>query len=258
MARGGGGGHDHSHDHDSLGHDHNHGAHVTDHIYGTDKLTGSENGRTRPPAQAEINLAEVRANQRKLRRATTFVLIFFVVEVIGGIWSGSLAIISDAAHLLADVSGFILAILASEIAARPACDKLTYGPVRAEVLSALFSTVTILVLSLLLVYSAIARIIAFSRGEGEDIDGRLMSFIALMGLCVNIALLGILGHDHAGHDHSHGHSHGHDDVGHGGHKPTGDDEGRPRGHRKTCKTTPLSIQTFFRPNKSSGSRRRYS
>ena len=41
---------------------------------------------------------------RKLRRATTFVLIFFVAEIIGGIWSGSLAIISDAAHLLADVS----------------------------------------------------------------------------------------------------------------------------------------------------------
>ena len=55
--------------------------------------------------------------------------------------------------------GFILAMVANEIASRPACDKLTYGPVRAEVLSALFSTVTILVLSMLLVYSAIVRII---------------------------------------------------------------------------------------------------
>ncbi|CAM9395039.1 unnamed protein product, partial [Ectocarpus sp. 8 AP-2014] len=95
---------------------------------------------------------------RKLKQATAFVLVFFVVEVIGGVWSGSLAIISDAAHLLADVSGFILAMVANEIASRPACDKLTYGPVRAEVLSALFSTVTIVVLSLLLLYSAVARI----------------------------------------------------------------------------------------------------
>lgn len=64
MARVGGGGHDHSHDHGSLGgHGHNHGGHVTDHNFETDELAGSENGRIRPP-QAEINLAEVRANQR--------------------------------------------------------------------------------------------------------------------------------------------------------------------------------------------------
>ncbi|CAN0050682.1 unnamed protein product [Ectocarpus sp. 12 AP-2014] len=135
------------------------------------------------------NSAESAANQRKLKKATAFVLVFFVVEVIGGVWSGSLAIISDAAHLLADVSGFILAMVANEIASRPACDKLTYGPVRAEVLSALFSTVTIVVLSLLLVYSAVVRIVDFSKGEGEEIDGRMMSFIAALGLLVNVALL---------------------------------------------------------------------
>ncbi|CAM9739528.1 unnamed protein product, partial [Hapterophycus canaliculatus] len=150
--------------------------------------------------------------RRKLKRATAFVLVFFVVEIIGGVWSGSLAIISDAAHLLADVSGFILAMVANEIASRPACDKLTYGPVRAEVLSALFSTVTILAISLFLVVEAISRLIAFWKGEGEEIDGKLMSFIALLGLLVNLALLGIFGHEHGGHDHSHGHGHGH---GHG-------------------------------------------
>ncbi|CAM9145335.1 unnamed protein product [Ectocarpus sp. 12 AP-2014] len=159
------------------------------------------------------NSAESAANQRRenedLKKATAFVLVFFVVEVIGGVWSGSLAIISDAAHLLADVSGFILAMVANEIASRPACDKLTYGPVRAEVLSALFSTVTIVVLSLLLVYSAVVRIVDFSKGEGEEIDGRMMSFIAALGLLVNVALLSIFGHEHGGHDHSHGHGHGH-------------------------------------------------
>lgn len=54
-------------------------------------------------------------------------------------------------------------MVANEIASRPACDKLTYGPVRAEVLSALFSTVTIVVLSLLLVYSAVVRIVGENR-----------------------------------------------------------------------------------------------
>lgn len=57
------------------------------------------------------------------------------------------------------IQGFILTMIANEIATRPACDKFTYGPVRAEVLSALFSTVTILVISLLLVYFAILRLV---------------------------------------------------------------------------------------------------
>eukprot|EP00752_Nemacystus_decipiens_P013328 g11802.t1 len=179
---------------------------------------GRSGGRQRATlAQGQANLAEAQANQRKLKRATAFVLVFFMIEIIGGIWSGSLAIISDAAHLLTDVSGFILAMVANEIASRPACDKLTYGPVRAEVLSALFSTVTILVLSMLLVYSAIVRIIAFSQGKGEEIDGKMMSFIALLGLLVNVALLGIFGQDQPGHDHSHGHGHAHDDDGHDHH-----------------------------------------
>lgn len=60
-------------------------------------------------------------------------------------------------------------MVANEIASRPACDKLTYGPVRAEVLSALFSTVTILVLSMFLVYSAIVRIV-----------GELLTLLALV------------------------------------------------------------------------------
>lgn len=66
------------------------------------------------------------------------------------------------------LQGFILAMVANEIASRPASDTLTYGPVRAEVLSALFSTVTILVLSLFLVYSAVCRLI------GELIQTQVM------------------------------------------------------------------------------------
>jgi Co/Zn/Cd efflux system component len=196
--------------------------------------------------------AEAAAAARKLKKATLFVLAFFVVELVGGIMAGSLAILTDAAHLLTDVSSFILAIIANEIASRPACEKLTYGPVRAEVLSALFSTVFILMLSVVLVYEAVMRIIgeqrsrrcksnsyfrprtnrcafacahqeacllraasqsACSRGEGGEVDGRLMSIIAGVGLLVNIMLLFILGDEHShgsgfgGHDHSHGHAH---------------------------------------------------
>ncbi|KAG5187163.1 cation efflux protein [Tribonema minus] len=175
----------------------------------------------------------------KLKRATVFVLIFFVVELVGGIMAGSLAILTDAAHLLTDVSSFILAIIANEIASKPACDKLTYGPVRAEVLSALFSTFLILVLSAVLVYEAVVRIIEFSKGEGEPIDGRLMSIVAALGLVVNLILLFILGHDHGGsgglsaHDHSHGHAHssqGHDEHEHHERHGSAESHGREESH----------------------------
>eukprot|EP00903_Cladosiphon_okamuranus_P011809 g11097.t1 len=229
-------GHAHSHGDHSHG-DHSHGDHSHSQHGPEEELSLAEDHHTEqprrrarnPPPFSQTNLAEAQANQRKLKRATVFVGVFFMVEVAGGIWSGSLAIISDAAHLLADLSGFILAIVANEIASRPACDKLTYGPVRAEVLSALFSTVTILVLSILLVYSAIARIVAFSRGRGEEIDGEMMSFIALLGVLVNLVLLRIFGFDNPGHDHGHGHGHAHDDDGHD-HDDDGHDHGHGHGH----------------------------
>ncbi|CBJ30574.1 cation efflux family protein [Ectocarpus siliculosus] len=225
------GSHAHDHSHASGLHCHDHGQHAAekgavhaiameesedhndryayDHHDDGRRHHDGNGGAAAGAGQKTTNSAESAANQRKLKQATAFVLVFFVVEVIGGVWSGSLAIISDAAHLLADVSGFVLAMVANEIASRPACDKLTYGPVRAEVLSALFSTVTIVVLSLLLLYSALARIVDFSKGQGEEIDGRMMTFIAALGLLVNVALLSIFGHEHGGHDHSHGHGHGH-------------------------------------------------
>lgn len=57
-----------------------------------------------PPHPSALRLPPPQIMNRKLKRATAFVLVFFFVEIVGGLWSGSLAIISDAAHLLTDVS----------------------------------------------------------------------------------------------------------------------------------------------------------
>ncbi|CAM9324062.1 unnamed protein product [Ascophyllum nodosum] len=204
-------GHDHSHGHD---HGRDHGHRHSDRVIEVDASAEAATQNSSPRSAA--NTAERKAYGRKLRRATAFVLFFFVVEMVGGIWSGSLAVMSDAAHLLSDVSGFVLAIVANEIAGQPASASLTYGPVRAEVLSALFSTVFLLVLSFLLVYSAFFRIYDMWKGEAEQIDGRLMSMIALVGLLVNLTLLGIFGHDDdLGQNHNHGHGHGHRHGNHG-------------------------------------------
>jgi len=157
--------------------------------------------------RTEIDFLERERAQKKLIYATIFCLAFLILEAIGGWIAGSLAIITDAAHLLTDVSSFFVSIIANILASRPASDTLTFGLIRAEVLGALLSTVTIWVLTFWLVYEAIQRMIDWFDNKSHPVNGELMSIIAIIGLGVNIGLILILGHGH-GHGHGHDHSHG--------------------------------------------------
>lgn len=146
----------------------------------------------------------------KLYSATVFAFIFMVIEIVGGILAGSLAVVTDAAHLFTDVAGFIGGIIGSYLAEQPASNTLSYGLVRAEVLSALINTGVIVVLAAYLVYEGVRRIMSWFNGTADPIDGRLMMIVAIIGVIFNIALMAIFGHEHGhGHDHGHGHSHGH-------------------------------------------------
>jgi len=137
-----------------------------------------------------------------------------LVEVIGGILAGSLAVLSDAAHLAADLSAFLVAIIGSHIASRPACASYTFGLKRTESLAALFSMVCLVILSLGLTAEATHRIyIIVYLGGDEPVNGKLMSSIAAIGVVVNLILAYVLGEDHVhGHD-----DHGHDDHDHDDH-----------------------------------------
>ena len=121
-----------------------------------------------------------------------------LLEVVGGILAGSLAVLSDAAHLAADLSAFIVAISGSHIASLPASDSHTFGLKRTESLAALFSMVSLAILSVGLAVEAIHRmwIILYSGGEVTEVDGKLMSYIAFIGVIVNIILAFVLGEDH--------------------------------------------------------------
>ena len=142
-----------------------------------------------------------------------------MVEVIGGILAGSLAVLSDAAHLAADLSAFLVAIIGSHIASRPACASYTFGLKRTESLAALFSMVCLVILSLGLTVEATHRIyIIVYLGGDEPVDGKLMSSIAAIGVVVNLILAYVLGedlvrghdyHDHDDHDHAHHDDHDH-------------------------------------------------
>jgi zinc transporter 2 len=150
---------------------------------------------------------------RKLKTASLLCFTFFLVEVIGGILAGSLAVLSDAAHLAADLSAFLVAIIGSHIASRPACASYTFGLKRTESLAALFSMVCLVILSLGLTVEATHRIyIIVYLGGDEPVDGKLMSSIAAIGVVVNLILAYVLGEDHAhGHDDHDDHDHAHHD-----------------------------------------------
>eukprot|EP00357_Protocruzia_adherens_P011665 CAMPEP_0115010870 /NCGR_PEP_ID=MMETSP0216-20121206/23606_1 /TAXON_ID=223996 /ORGANISM="Protocruzia adherens, Strain Boccale" /LENGTH=465 /DNA_ID=CAMNT_0002379233 /DNA_START=55 /DNA_END=1452 /DNA_ORIENTATION=- len=170
--------------------------------------------------------------QEKARKQLTIVsvvcFVFMCIEVTGGYLAGSLAIMTDAAHLMSDLSGFLLSIFAIKLSTRPASKKMSFGYHRAEVLGALFSVLFIWVLTLILVYEAIMRVI-----HPQHVDGEIMAITAGIGLFCNILMATVLGHGHHGHGHSHGHSHGHDH----GHSH-GHDHGHNHGHSSIVSSEP--------------------
>lgn len=149
------------------------------------------------------DVRERSASMRKLLMAITLCVIFMTVEVAGGIKANSLAILTDAAHLLSDVAAFAISLFSLWASGWEANPRQTYGFFRIEILGALVSIQLIWLLAGILVYEAIVR---FINGTAE-VDGFLMFIVAAFGLVVNIIMALLLGHNH-------GHSHGHDDHNH--------------------------------------------
>ncbi|KAK7275448.1 hypothetical protein RIF29_16565 [Crotalaria pallida] len=150
--------------------------------------------------------SEERSNSmRKLLMAVVLCFIFMTVEVVGGIKANSLAILTDAAHLLSDVAAFAISLFSLWAAGWEATPRQSYGFFRIEILGALVSIQMIWLLAGILVYEAIDRIISGPR----EVDGFLMFLVSAFGLVVNIVMALLLGHDHG-----HGHGHGHDHHGH--------------------------------------------
>lgn len=126
-------------------------------------------------------------NGRTLIIALLLTLSFSVVEAVVGWWSGSLALLSDAAHMLTDSSALGLAAGAAWLARRPPSTRHSYGLVRAEVLAALFNSLLMLVLIGYIVHEAIDR---FSTPR--DIEGKAVIVVAVIGLAINIVVAWVL------------------------------------------------------------------
>ncbi|MCC0036159.1 MAG: cation transporter [Hoeflea sp.] len=108
-------------------------------------------------------------------------LALTVAQIIGGIVSGSLAMIADAIHNFSDAMSLIIAFFARKIARRPADGKMTFGYGRAEVVAALINYTTLIVIGFYLIYEAIMRFI-----EPSGVDGWLVVIIAGVALAVDV------------------------------------------------------------------------
>ncbi len=122
------------------------------------------------------------ADKRYLSGALALIVAFMAAEVIVGIIAGSLALISDAGHMLTDAASIVLALWAINLAARPARGRWTYGFKRAEILSAQANGLTLLLLAAWFIYEAIRRLF-----EPAEVEGLLVFVTALVGIAVNVA-----------------------------------------------------------------------
>jgi cobalt-zinc-cadmium efflux system protein len=121
------------------------------------------------------------ADARRLGSAFALIVAFMVAEVVAGIIGSSLALLSDAGHMLTDAVALGLALAALRLAERPPSGSFTYGLRRAEILSAQVNGVTLLLLGILIVYEGISRLV-----EPPDVEGALVLIVAVVGIGVNL------------------------------------------------------------------------
>ena len=132
------------------------------------------------------------ANRTRLAIAIAIIGAFLVVQVVGGLLTGSLALLADAGHMTSDLLGLVIALGAAIVAARPANDRQTYGFRRFEVFGALANGVILVVVAVAVTAGAIGRLVSGAQGEAHEVAGGPMLAIAVAGLVANVVALLVL------------------------------------------------------------------
>jgi cobalt-zinc-cadmium efflux system protein len=127
------------------------------------------------------------AERGALKATLTLIVTFMLAEVTVGVLARSLALLSDAAHMLTDAVALAMSLAAARLAARPAGGAMTYGLGRAEILSAQANGITLVVLSVLIVIDAISRLISPLAVRGAPV-----LIVAIVGVAVNLVAVRIL------------------------------------------------------------------
>jgi cobalt-zinc-cadmium efflux system protein len=125
--------------------------------------------------------------KKRLVLALSITAIWFLIELAGGIYANSLALLADAAHMLTDLGALGLSLFALKIAARPATHEKTYGYLRAEILAAFANGIFLILLGLFIFYESYQRFWA-----PPEVKSLPMLIVAATGLCANLVTAGLL------------------------------------------------------------------
>ena len=135
---------------------------------------------SRNDAHVHGSHASIHADQRRLLIVLIVTSAYFVTELVGGYLAGSLALLSDAVHMLTDIAALCLGILTLWISSRPASSGKTYGYLRAEILGALLNGLFLWLLVVFIWIEAVARL-----RNPRPVSGLAVMAIAIIGIAVN-------------------------------------------------------------------------
>jgi cobalt-zinc-cadmium efflux system protein len=121
-------------------------------------------------------------DRRALRTALVLVVLLMAAEIVAGLIGHSLALLADAGHLLTDAAALVFALVASAMAARPAAGRWTFGYSRLEILAAQANGITLGLIALWVIWSAVHRLV-----DPHDVRGGLVLTVALGGVAVSVA-----------------------------------------------------------------------
>jgi cobalt-zinc-cadmium efflux system protein len=128
-----------------------------------------------------------RSSKETLTYALVITGIWFLVELIGGLYTNSLALFADAAHMLTDLAALGLSLFALKMSTRPATHQKTYGYLRAEILAALANGIFLVLIGLYIFYEAYLRLLS-----PPQVRSGTMSVVAATGLLANLATAWLL------------------------------------------------------------------
>ena len=142
---------------------------------------------------AHGNSGSAAGGRRGLLIALSITVVMMIAEVIGGLLSNSLALLSDAGHMLTDNLALLLSFFAMKFATMPATDRRTFGFYRLEILAALINGIILVLISIYIIYEAYLRFL-----HPQPVQGMLMLVVAIIGLVVNIiGAMVLTKHSHA-------------------------------------------------------------
>lgn len=173
--------------------------------YAVRQSEGRGSAPTFKTLKAHLKTITSNPESRKIFYFLLLNLFYMGIQMLYGVWTNSLGLISDAIHMAFDCMAIGVGLFASVMATWPANERFTYGYARIETLSGFANGIFLILISIFIVFEAIQRIL-----HPPEMNTSQLLLVSSLGLGVNLfGMFAMGGHHHHGHSHSHGHGHGH-------------------------------------------------